>query len=450
MPFSSDEQDKDSRDGFEKAADFLTDQFSQLKKLKAVSGSVDTMKFFSTIKRDDDATLRQMLAAGFDPNAYNAQGQTGLHLAAIKNAAKAAAALIEYGADPLAGMKDNPDHKPMEDAIRFNGVKAAGILMKADGYPFDARVDEKTLLHYACAKNRADLVMTLIENGMDPNAQTENGATPLIIALVREHRNLVDVLLEIPAVVQNIEKHIVCTDEKRRTVFALAIDFQQTEAVQKMINSGANVNAVGQDGMTPLMRAIDAKDLKLIHMLVSAGADINKFDDEKRSPLHYIFWFSTELSDDERIDLGFKLVDYGADVDTALLLVSLHGFGGCIDRLLDMSANVNARDPKTGRTPLIEAVRSGNVDIVEALLLADADWLITDNTGNTARDYAINYQYQVICRLLPEDNKTAALSSGTGFGPAASAASSIDEKKTNASFVQITNRKDKKPPSKDR
>ncbi len=63
------------------------------------------------------------------------------------------------------------------------------------------------------------------------------------------------------------------------TPLAIAAGNQQSELVQLLIESGANVNEVIEDGITPLICAVAAHDLKCVKILLDAGADINAEDD---------------------------------------------------------------------------------------------------------------------------------------------------------------------------
>ena len=58
--------------------------------------------------------------------------------------------------------------------------------------------------------------------------------------------------------------------------------------------------------------------------------------------------------------------------------------------LLEMGANVNAKDPRSGNTPLIEASASKLPTIVKMLLAVGADVNVKNNKGNTALMEAIN------------------------------------------------------------
>ncbi|HEY6403233.1 MAG TPA: ankyrin repeat domain-containing protein, partial [Blastocatellia bacterium] len=68
-------------------------------------------------------------------------------------------------------------------------------------------------------------------------------------------------------------------------------------------------------------------------------------------------------------------------------------------RLLDAGCDVNAADNK-GRTPLIYAVASERLNVVELLLKRGADINAKDHDGLSALDWAKKSGYEEIIKLL--------------------------------------------------
>ncbi len=72
--------------------------------------------------------------------------------------------------------------------------------------------------------------------------------------------------------------------------------------------------------------------------------------------------------------------------------------------LITSGANVNHKNKK-GETPLMIAVRKGQVEIVETLLINNADLSVKDEEGRTAFDYAIIFPNYKIREILKKRNK---------------------------------------------
>ena len=57
-------------------------------------------------------------------------------------------------------------------------------------------------------------------------------------------------------------------------------------AVASLLQRGANVNAVDENGRTPLMLAAQRSDTKIVRLLLGAGADLEAKDREGKTPLN--------------------------------------------------------------------------------------------------------------------------------------------------------------------
>jgi ankyrin repeat protein len=107
----------------------------------------------------------------------------------------------------------------------------------------------------------------------------------------------------------------------------------------QLLARGADPNAAGPDGTTPVMWAASNDDLDLVRALIKAGGDVKKRNQ-----------FGT----------------------SALTEAAIVGSTGVIDALLTAGADPNTRNPE-GETPLMAVARSGHVEAARRLLAAGAD-----------------------------------------------------------------------------
>jgi ankyrin repeat protein len=423
-----DDAQPDGRDGISKAFDRLSEGFSKLTKTDKASKTLAQSDFFRAVKNNDAKAVLKALDSGVNPDAYNGSGQTALHVAALNNAVDAARLLIGRGANPLLGKQDDSDHIPLEDAVSFNKPEMVDLLARHGGYVPGAAINGWSLLHRACEKGRARTVEALLNAGANCNEMTENGSTPLLIAVVRGHTEVVKVLLQFQGVLETMNEHFVKTDAKKRTAFQLAADRSQTELIETMIEKGADVNRKDASLQTPLLSAIENGNLDLVRLLVKAGADLNKSCDAHGTPLVYACIADT-LDDKQRAKMIDLLIRLGADADIPspkgmlpihLVMTSLHAeevlaallrypvnkdadgpyFGtplmiavgaslkDYLRQLLAAGANTNGRSLEDARTPLIQAVIQNNVDGVKCLLQAGANPKLYDGHGKSALSYA--------------------------------------------------------------
>lgn len=131
----------------------------------------------------------------------------------------------------------------------------------------------------------------------------------------------------------------------------LAAAFGTFEDLEIALNDGADPNARGAEGLTPLHLAIH--DADMVRLLLARGAEVDARTEYGATPLILAAWYSSD------------------DNSAAELLLS-HG------------ADVNARSTKDGMTPFLRAVRSSKISLARQLLSMGADLQATDSTGLTA------------------------------------------------------------------
>ena len=81
------------------------------------------------------------------------------------------------------------------------------------------------------------------------------------------------------------------TDELNEALL-LASKEGNLEAVQSLIEQGADVNVKDKEGATPLMRSVSRDYNAIVTLLIEKGADVNAKNDWDYTPLKY----STKLN----------------------------------------------------------------------------------------------------------------------------------------------------------
>ncbi len=165
--------------------------------------------------------------------------------------------------------------------------------------------------------------------------------------------------------------------------------FEKT--IWKLIDLGAEVNAVDSNGQTALHSAAGNGQSKIVTCLLEAGADPNIRNQlNTYTPLHCAVLSAPTLK---------ALLSEGADVDCRVEVVGstalMHAVGrkseAGMRMLLDHNASINMTE-KNGRTALhIAAEQAGHPEIVRLLLEASADANAADDLGRTPLNCAIKY-----------------------------------------------------------
>lgn len=416
-------------DGIDRALGRVTDMFNKVTQIDFTRKPTEVDRFFRAVKTGKTADVRKMLEAGFDPNAWNTGGDTPLHVAARANNVEMAQLLVDAGADPRRGKKDDDKYLPLDDAVNFGKPEMTEFLARNGGYlPGSNTIDGWSLLHRACEKGKPRLVKALLDAGANGNEPTKNGATPLLIAVMRAQADVAEILLEYPDVVSGLNNLFTKTDSKERNAFQLAVERGMSKLVDKMIDKGILPNVRDAEGWTPLQHAITRGDTDMIRVLVRAGANVNAALPDGATPLLFACATPEIDSDETRAKVVDTLLRYGADADrphadtgeTPLMRLAgmdnraktlatlltypvdrdlcdkqgmnavFHALGHAqnLRLLLDAGAQADARHMKDAATPLIAATKKGDLAAVHMLLEAGADPMRYDAADKSALAYA--------------------------------------------------------------
>lgn len=144
----------------------------------AANPSVD---FFRAVGVDNDRTVKELLAGGFDPNTANDKGQVGLYLAMREESWKVATALLAHPATRVDATTPADETPLMMAAMRGNAEWAQRLLDRG------AALNRAgwTPLHYAASGTSgtsAAVVKLLLDRGAAIDAPSPNRSTALMMA----------------------------------------------------------------------------------------------------------------------------------------------------------------------------------------------------------------------------------------------------------------------------
>ncbi|HEX6996355.1 MAG TPA: ankyrin repeat domain-containing protein [Gammaproteobacteria bacterium] len=144
-------------------------------------------------------------------------------------------------------------------------------------------------------------------------------------------------------------------------------------AVQRLIESGLDVNAPQADGATALHWAAYHGDAELVRLLLEAGANPSAANRNGSTPM----WLAASRGDAEILA---ALLASGAEADEALPLgrrpLMLAARSGSVDAvrvLLEHGADPNAHEEQRGTTALMQAADQGHADVIAVLVEHGAD-----------------------------------------------------------------------------
>ena len=272
-----------------------------------------------------------------DPNMYNGQGRTPLHLCTGASAThitvEARNAVATYLADH-GGWVEAPDY------------------------------DGRTPLLVASIHGRPAVGKALLDRGADLAARDHEGSTALQLSASHEHPSMVKYLIERGAPVDEVGAD-GCTPLHE------SVGRSNVEIARVLIGSGATVDSADDDGCTPLMYAVANDDQPMATLLLEAGASVDVRDAQGRTPLLVAAEAGHAASIALLIECDAEIDAADADGDTALHVATGLGHRSAMESLLSHGADVAATNVDGDQAAHV-ACRGGDVEAVQLLVEYDA------------------------------------------------------------------------------
>ena len=322
-----------------------------------------------------------------------------------------------------------------------------------------------TLLLFAgCKKNneikenldiQQDNISTSSEEVAELELLSENGEVIKNAQVPKSEGEGIDVLTSVQA-----DKNVpAATSESDVAVFFRAIYDNNTAKISEFLNNGFDINVMNKNGENAVNVAIASGSYYVLQYLIDNGANLNSTSDTGIPPLSQaILEYNKQAIDillnSKKVDMYYvwgemwtgsplyiacskanvyaleKMVEHGADLNydfseyNAVPLVHYalsykqfiknEDYRELIAFLILNKADINAKNNQ-GQTPLMVALKNGDIDAFNALTAGGADVTIKDNNGKTALFYAESLkgssmlpdnEYEKIINLLSQDNRT--------------------------------------------
>lgn len=256
----------------------------------------------------------------------------------------------------------------------------------------------RTPLHFAAIRGNASMLEALLQVAQTVNVIDRYGYTPLHYACFEGHEPCVDAMLLHDSfnefqgsifsplhcamfndneacgdrLIETFGKDIVhLTDKKNRTPLHACAMGDSTDSSLFLLSHGANVDAIDENGQTPLMYAARLGNEACLEIFITAKADHSVHDSNLNNCLHLAAMNSHE-------DCILLLLDSVKDLDildaqnidgkTPLHIAAKNGLPRAVKKLINCGADVDVDDNQGLNAALCCAP---NLDVVDCL-----DWLI--------------------------------------------------------------------------
>jgi ankyrin repeat protein len=307
-----------------------------------------------------------------------------------------------------------------------NSSKEYSILIDTSDYLSENYFDaESTNLMIAASKGYLTEIERLLKKGANINAQTMEGATPLIFAITNNQTEAVKVLLRHNPLLNEYT-------QSYETPLLIAVKSNNLPIAELLIRSDADIDFPDANGATPLHYAAIYGYLDIVDMLIYYNANINEKTDEDLTPLSAAIWAGNSEIADLLLQNGANSSETDNEGDTPFLMAAFSGDTISMDLLIKKGVDIYLRNNQKFDALNI-AIATHHLDAVRFLLRRGDNWKTPGTSALNPYDVCTSYGNRKAIVLLKENKVPGKVSYGFN-----SAQFSISGKYSNDFFTGIS------------
>jgi ankyrin repeat protein len=279
----------------------------------------------------------------------------------------------------------------------LDSLRATGQAIDTSDYiPFIYNEALDYDLMIAASKGYSSEIIRLISKGADADAETNEGATPLVFAVSNNMAEAVKTLISFNPTIDQVTR-------STETPLLIAVKNGNSEITEMLIRAGADINYADRHGATPLHYAALYGYLSLTDMLLYYDASVNAKSNEGTTPLLAAVWAGyTDIAD--------LLIQRGANIEisdnegyTPFLMASYFGDTIQMDILYKKGANIYAVN-KARFNALSITILRGYTKATEFLFKIGDKWGEGGKNIINPYEVAAKYRRNNVVNLLRENN----------------------------------------------
>lgn len=169
---------------------------------------------------------------------------------------------------------------PILFAVLYSDETTVGLLVE-QGFNVDDMAMDVSALEMAYATGKVSVLKMLVKAGANVDRLDQFGNTITSLAIDHQNIEVVEFMIENGATTELLVGH------HKETYLIRAVRNGMTDMVKKLLDLGVNIEAVDSAQITPLMRACNVGNVEIVDMLLSAGASCYGKDKSGYDPLDH-------------------------------------------------------------------------------------------------------------------------------------------------------------------
>ncbi|MEC9081981.1 MAG: ankyrin repeat domain-containing protein [Verrucomicrobiota bacterium] len=396
------------------------------------SQEIETRTLHELAASNETDELRKALKLGQNVDALDTIGQTALHIAAINNKPDNIRVLLTFRANLHAKtQKDKVDALYL--ACAHKNLDAIKQLVTQGGKPDSTAPNGWTAVHVAAINGRDAVLQLLHDLGKDLSPLSPDG-TPVDFARIHKRDSTVQLLTKLGAkkgatlsvhlaarhgdidalddwLKRNRANVHVRVKKHRATPLHWAAEADQIEAVELLLNRGADKTVRTDGGWTPLHSAAAKGSTNVIALLL-----------KRRAPLNAISQSGTPLDlakDYKQPEAATMLQAKGGRIgsEVSIHMAAAKGNVVALQKFLRRGVKVDIPGPLHKSTPLHWAAGAGKVNTMKLLISFGANVEAASNSEATPLHQAVLRNRLEAAKLLIHSNADLNSQNKSGYTP---------------------------------
>ncbi|OHT16442.1 hypothetical protein TRFO_02702 [Tritrichomonas foetus] len=289
--------------------------------VNAITNDGENVLFFKTSKpvyTDKHVFYSLLCIKNFNFNFQNPDGNTFLHCLIMNEEMEEIDVLLAAVNNLNLNIENNDKKTPLDIAIQRQSLDIIYLLLNYDTIVITEKIRKSNIPHLAASRNYGKIFDVLVRKGINIDEGDGTGITPLMIAAMKGHANLVRTLISTRKVDVNktnsikqnafliasmshnssMVRLLLChplidpnvENDLGETALTNAVMYQNAETVEALLENtkvDPNYSSPKRD-YCPFLEAIRSKNSRIVHaFLFHPKTDFTVVDSDNNNALHY-------------------------------------------------------------------------------------------------------------------------------------------------------------------